>query len=152
MAFLVVGDPFGATTHSDLQLRAHEVRTPSFRGRACCSRKHWSALAPMAPEQTRWPPRTRVAPLQRGVAVKVIHNASVLTAVGSCGLQLYRYGEAVTIVFFTETWRPDSFYSRIAANRRAGLHTLCLLDIRVKEPTAEARLHERASERGYRGY
>ncbi len=26
VAFLVVGDPFGATTHSDLLLRAHEMR------------------------------------------------------------------------------------------------------------------------------
>ena len=41
-------------------------------------------------------------------------------------------------MFFTETWRPDSFYDRIAANRRAGLHTLCLLDIKVKEPSLEA--------------
>ncbi len=46
--------------------------------------------------------------------------------------------QAVSIVFFTETWRPDSFYDRIAANRRAGLHTLCLLDIKVKEPSLEA--------------
>ena len=37
-----------------------------------------------------------------------------------------------------ETWRPDSFYDRIAENRRLGLHTLCLLDIRVKEPSVEA--------------
>lgn len=37
-----------------------------------------------------------------------------------------------------ETWRPDSFYDRIAENRKVGLHTLCLLDIRVKEPSVEA--------------
>lgn len=36
-------------------------------------------------------------------------------------------------MFFTETWRPDSFYDKIASNRRAGLHTLCLLDIKMKE-------------------
>lgn len=30
-----------------------------------------------------------------------------------------------------ETWRPDSFYDRIAANKKLGLHTLCLLDIKV---------------------
>ena len=41
-------------------------------------------------------------------------------------------------MFFTDTWRPDSFYSRIQANRRQGLHTLCLLDIKVKEPTLES--------------
>jgi hypothetical protein len=46
--------------------------------------------------------------------------------------------QAISIVFFTETWRPDSFYSRILANRRQGLHTLCLLDIKVKEPTLES--------------
>ncbi len=44
----------------------------------------------------------------------------------------------MSIVFFTETWRPDSFYDRILSNRRLGLHTLCLLDIKVKEPTEES--------------
>ena len=44
----------------------------------------------------------------------------------------------MSIVFFTDTWRPRSFYPRIAANRRAGLHTLCLLDIKVREPSLEA--------------
>ena len=38
----------------------------------------------------------------------------------------------------SETWRPDSFYDRILSNRRAGLHTLCLLDIKVKEPSLES--------------
>ncbi|KIY92977.1 diphthine synthase [Monoraphidium neglectum] len=98
VAFLVVGDPFGATTHTDLQLRARE----------------------------------------RGIPVRVIHNASVMNAVGACGLQLYKFGESVSIVFFTDTWRPDSFYDKIAANRKLGLHTLCLLDIKVKEPNLEA--------------
>lgn len=62
-----------------------------------------------------------------GVDVKVIHNASVMNAVGVCGLQLYHYGETVSIPFFTETWRPDSFYEKIRENRKLGLHTLCLL-------------------------
>lgn len=47
-------------------------------------------------------------------------------------------GETVSIPFFTETWRPDSFYEKIQQNRNLGLHTLCLLDIRVKEPTLES--------------
>ena len=46
--------------------------------------------------------------------------------------------QVVSIVFFTPTWRPDSFYDKIAANRSRGLHTLCLLDIKVKEPSDEA--------------
>ncbi|KAK2971462.1 hypothetical protein RJ640_020868 [Escallonia rubra] len=98
VAFLVVGDPFGATTHTDLVVRAK----------------------------------------QSGINVKVVHNASVMNAIGLCGLQLYRYGETVSIPFFTETWRPDSFYEKIQRNRTLGLHTLCLLDIRVKEPTLES--------------
>lgn len=98
VAFLVVGDPFGATTHTDLVVRAKQI----------------------------------------GVDVEVVHNASVMNAVGVCGLQLYRYGETVSIPFFTETWRPDSFYDKIKSNRDLGLHTLCLLDIKVKEPTLES--------------
>jgi diphthine synthase len=97
VAFLVVGDPFGATTHTDLVTRAR----------------------------------------QRGIPVRVVHNASVMNAVGACGLQLYRYGEAVSVPFFSDTWRPDSFYGKIAANVSLGLHTLCLLDIKVKEPDLE---------------
>jgi hypothetical protein len=49
---------------------------------------------------------------ERGIPVHVIHNASVMNAVGACGLQLYRFGEAISICFFTETWKPDSFYDR----------------------------------------
>ncbi|GJP31169.1 hypothetical protein CLOM_g9637 [Closterium sp. NIES-68] len=98
VAFLVVGDPFGATTHTDLILRAR----------------------------------------QQGVAVSVVHNASVLNAVGATGLQLYRFGETVSIPFFTDTWQPDSFYDRILGNAQRELHTLCLLDIKVKEPSLEA--------------
>lgn len=64
---------------------------------------------------------------QLGVDVKVVHNASVMNAVGICGLQLYRYGETISIPFFTDTWKPDSFYEKIQKNRELGLHTLCLL-------------------------
>jgi diphthine synthase len=64
---------------------------------------------------------------QMGVAVKVIHNASIMNAIGACGLQLYRYGETISIPFFTNTWRPDSFYDKVKKNRQMGLHTLCLL-------------------------
>ncbi|KAK8935998.1 putative diphthine synthase [Platanthera zijinensis] len=87
IAFLVVGDPFGATTHSDLVVRAKKL----------------------------------------SLEVEVIHNASIMNAIGVCGLQLYRYGETVSIPFFTETWRPDSFYEKILRNKELGLHTLCLL-------------------------
>ena len=59
--------------------------------------------------------------------VKVIDSASVLNAVGACGLELHRYGEAITIPFCTETCKRDHFYQTIVNNRWLGLHTLCLL-------------------------
>lgn len=48
IALLVVGDPFGATTHTDILLRAQEL----------------------------------------GVKFEIVHNASILNAVGCCGLQV----------------------------------------------------------------
>ncbi|GIX65377.1 diphthine synthase, putative [Babesia caballi] len=74
---------------------------------------------------------------QAGVSVEVIHNASIINAIGRTGLQLYRFGEVVSIPFFEKNWTPDSFYDKIVQNRRANLHTLCLLDIKVKERSVE---------------
>lgn len=73
----------------------------------------------------------------KGIPFKVIHNSSILTAIGVCGLQLYNFGPTVSIVFFEPNWRPDSFYNKIKENRSRGLHTLCLLDIKMKEQTIE---------------
>eukprot|EP01080_Neovahlkampfia_damariscottae_P006906 gene6906-11068_t len=81
---LVVGDPFGATTHADIMVRAKSLK----------------------------------------IGVEVVHNASIMNAIGACGLQLYRFGQTVSIVFFTETWKPDSFYNYIKGNLTLDLHTL----------------------------
>ncbi|MCJ1380937.1 diphthine synthase [Xylographa soralifera] len=97
VAFLVVGDPFGATTHTDLVLRARELKIP----------------------------------------VRSISNASIMSAIGSTGLQLYNFGQTVSMVFFTDSWKPSSFYDRIKENRDIGLHTLVLLDIKVREQSLE---------------
>jgi len=48
VVLLVVGDPFGATTHADILLRAKELN----------------------------------------IKTEIIHNASILTAIGCCGLQV----------------------------------------------------------------
>lgn len=69
----------------------------------------------------------------QNIPTQIIHNASIMNAVGACGLQLYNFGQAVSLVFFTETWKPDSFYDRLAENVKLGMHTLLLLDIKVKE-------------------
>jgi diphthine methyl ester synthase len=66
-----------------------------------------------------------------GIEVQVIHNCSVMAAVAGCGLQLYQFGYTVSIPLFEGSWRPDSFYERIYYNQKGGMHTLCLLDIKV---------------------
>ena len=71
------------------------------------------------------------------IPVRVIHNASIMNAIGACGLQLYNFGQTVSLVFFTDTWKPDSFYDRIKENADLGMHTLVLLDIKVKEQSEE---------------
>lgn len=60
-----------------------------------------------------------------------------MSAIGATGLQLYNFGQTVSMVFFTDSWKPASFYDRIRENRNLGLHTLVLLDIKVKEQSLE---------------
>ncbi|CBY35212.1 unnamed protein product, partial [Oikopleura dioica] len=96
VCFLVVGDVFAATTHSDLVLRCKEKNVP----------------------------------------YEVLHNASIMTAVGCCGLQLYNFGETVSFCFWDDSWQPDSYYDKIVKNRKLEYHTLCY-DIKVKEQTIQ---------------
>ena len=97
IAFLVVGDPFGATTHLDLLLQARK----------------------------------------KGFTVKIVHNASILNAVGIVGLNLYKYGQTTSIVFPEENYEVRTHYDVLKENSSRGLHTLCLLDIKMKEPSKE---------------
>ena len=103
VSVLVVGDPFCATTHSDLFLRAKQL----------------------------------------GIKVHVVHNASIVSAIGCTGLHIYRFGEIVTVPFWMGNWKPDSFYDKVKVNAGHGLHTLCLLDIKVKERSLESLMKNR---------
>ncbi|EIT78747.1 diphthine [Aspergillus oryzae 100-8] len=67
----------------------------------------------------------------------VIPNASIMSGIGCTGLQLYNFGQTVSMVFFTENWKPSSYYDKIKENISLGLHTLVLLDIKVKEQSYE---------------
>ena len=71
------------------------------------------------------------------IPIQSIPNASILNAIGCTGLQLYNFGQTVSMVFFTETWKPASFHDRIKENVLIGLHTLVLLDIKVREQSLE---------------
>ncbi|PSN49225.1 Diphthine methyl ester synthase [Blattella germanica] len=84
VALLVVGDPFGATTHTDIVLRAKE----------------------------------------KGIACKIVHNASIMNAIGCCGLQNC-YRSSSQSVREKHPWTT-------AKRPRFDYH------IRVKEPTLES--------------
>ncbi|KAK0547145.1 diphthine synthase [Tilletia horrida] len=71
------------------------------------------------------------------IAVKVIHNASIMTALASSGLAAYNFGQTISVPFWTEAWKPDSWLERVGENVKVGLHTLCLGDIKVREQSEE---------------
>lgn len=71
------------------------------------------------------------------IQTNVVPNASIMSGIGCTGLQLYNFGQTVSMVFFLDNWRPASFYDRVAENAQIGLHTLVLLDIKVKEQSME---------------
>ena len=70
----------------------------------------------------------------QGVKTRIIHGASVISAVvGLSGLQNYKYGRSVTIPFPENGFISETPYRVIGENRKMGLHTLCFLDIRADE-------------------
>lgn len=71
------------------------------------------------------------------IPVKIIHNASIMTAIASSGLQPYNFGQTISVPFWTESWRPDSWLSRIAENQAIGNHTLVLGDIKIREQSQQ---------------
>jgi diphthine synthase len=67
-----------------------------------------------------------------GIRTRIIHGISIMSAIVSLsGLHNYKFGKTVTIPF------PETFaetpYNVIAQNKKLGLHTLCLLDLREPE-------------------
>ena len=63
---------------------------------------------------------------RRKIPVKIIHNASIFSAIGEAGLQLYKYGKVATIPF---SGKLSNVKETIQANKKLGLHTLLLLDL-----------------------
>ncbi len=68
-----------------------------------------------------------------GIECIIIHNASVFSAVGVIGLQLYKFGRTTSIPFQEDKWHPETPYDVIKENRKNGLHTLILLDLSPDE-------------------
>lgn len=63
---------------------------------------------------------------QRKIPVKIIHNASIFSAVGETGLQIYKFGKTATIPM---SGKLENVKKTVKGNKKLGLHTLLLLDI-----------------------
>jgi len=89
-ALLIIGDPFGATTHINLLLEAKK----------------------------------------QNIKIKIIHNTSILNAIGEIGLELYKYGHITSIPFNNKNIKtPIEIFNK---NYKNNLHTLFLLDLNPK--------------------
>jgi len=93
VAFLVVGEPMAATTHTDLMLRAKELN----------------------------------------IRFRIVHNASIMSAIGITGLQLYKFGKTTSIPFIDDKFQPETAYNVLKENNSNKMHTLVLLDLRPEE-------------------
>jgi diphthine synthase len=74
----------------------------------------------------------RIEAEKRRIKTRIVHGASIISAIiGLSGLHNYKFGKTVTIPF------PENFsetpYKVIAQNKKLGLHTLCLLDLKAEE-------------------
>ncbi len=68
-----------------------------------------------------------------GIIVKVIHNASIISAIGATGLQVYKFGKTTSIPFPSKDYAPETPYLAIEENQKIGAHTLLLLDLKPEE-------------------
>ena len=74
----------------------------------------------------------RIDAEKQGIKTRIIHGTSIMSAIVSLsGLHNYKFGKTVTVPF------PENFsetpYNVIAQNKKMGLHTLCLLDLKANE-------------------
>jgi diphthine synthase len=61
------------------------------------------------------------------IETKIIHNASILTAVGVTGLELYKFGKTTSIPFNNDDIKSP--VNVLKSNQSIGFHTLFLLDL-----------------------
>ncbi|MFH1789034.1 MAG: diphthine synthase [Candidatus Altiarchaeota archaeon] len=69
--------------------------------------------------------------VKRGVCVRIIHASSIVSAVGETGLSVYKFGRITTLNIPEQGYAPTSAYDFILENKKAGLHSLILLDVKA---------------------
>ena len=73
----------------------------------------------------------RLRAKRAGIPTRIVHGVSIISAAaGALGLQVYKFGRTATVPFPAPGFKPTSPLEVILENRRAGLHSLVLLDLR----------------------
>ena len=76
----------------------------------------------------------RIQAHEENIPVKMYYGVSVFVACpAALGLQHYKFGRTVTLPIYERNYRPKSPYDHIFENKKRGLHTMLLLDIREPE-------------------
>ncbi|MDR2866692.1 MAG: diphthine synthase [Methanomassiliicoccaceae archaeon] len=71
---------------------------------------------------------------EEGIPTNVYHGVSIFSACpSSLGLQPYKFGRTVTLPFIDDGYHPRSPYDHLVNNKKEGLHSMVLLDIRADE-------------------
>ena len=70
---------------------------------------------------------------KQGIKTKIIHNASIYSAVAETGLQIYKFGRSATITFWQDNYKPTSWFDIYLKNNQQGLHTLFFLDLDLEK-------------------
>ena len=64
---------------------------------------------------------------KQGIQIKAINNASIISAIGITGLEVYKFGKVTSIPFDNENIKAP--YYVLQSNLKNNLHTLFLLDL-----------------------
>ncbi len=78
------------------------------------------------------------------IKVRVLHNASVLEAVGETGLQIYKFGKTASMPDF----EADSYMEIVKKNLNIKAHSLILIDIGIKFEDSLKRLEKDSGKKG----
>ncbi|MAF99017.1 MAG: diphthine synthase [Nanoarchaeota archaeon] len=70
---------------------------------------------------------------EKNIEFQVVHNASVLTAIGETGLQLYKFGRTASIPFIEDHPNLETPYNILRQNKLLDMHTLFLLDLKPEQ-------------------
>jgi diphthine synthase len=120
---LMVGKPIRVLSRKDLE-QGSEVLEAARDGTV-------ALLVPGDPMAATTHVELRMRAHEAGIRTRIVHGPSIVSAAaGLLGLQSYKFGRATTVPFTDEKFRPASPLEVIEENRKRGLHTLVLLDLK----------------------